>query len=79
MEKPVAGAFHATNGWFFRRLEAGSVRIEVEHRDGDRAWLDPVQEFDAATWTSIIAHVSGAKDLGKAVDDATRLHLTGDA
>ena len=43
-------AFHARQGWYFRREPDGSVRIFVDSLDGGII-------LDANTWASVVAHV----------------------
>ena len=58
--------FHAHYGWFFERLDDGSVHI-VKHESGNtetRIIAEAV--FNANTWASIIASVSaGGEDDGR--------------
>lgn len=49
-------SFHGRDGWYFERLEDGSVRIEK--RDGER--VAHHVELDAGTWASVVASVSRA-------------------
>ncbi len=55
----MGSRFHYRDGWYFERLEDGSVRIT--HPDG---WIDDKTQahedfdIDPASWASIVAHVS---------------------
>ena len=49
------GEFHESNGWFFKRLEGGRVRIRVVHYPENRVVEDHI--IEAFPWCSVIAHL----------------------
>jgi hypothetical protein len=81
--------FHAKDGWFFERLEDGSVRI-VKTDDGREPWGDPtwvstertsnVQQeaiLPPETWASVIASLSPDREQNGSYDLALLLHRDG--
>lgn len=66
------GRFHYKDGWYFSRLEDGSVCIEKEHAAGivtSKTIIDP------SSWASIVASVSIKGDTREAFDKAEELHM----
>lgn len=61
------GAFHARQGWYFRRGEDGSVTI----------WPGEGTEItlDADSWCSVVASVSAPGEAYETFAAAKRLHL----
>ena len=64
------GEFHHRDGWFFKRLDDGSVRIRFLGAD-DGATLMLVHTIQPAEWASVIASVARICDFG----GAERLHM----
>lgn len=60
------GEFHHKDGWYFKRLEDGSVRIRIEDLRGEH--IIPPNE-----WASIVTEVAKFAD-GVTYGMATRLH-----
>lgn len=72
------GEFHHTGGWYFKRLEDGSVRIRIRNSSETGAiFADRVEYIDHIVppneWASIVASVS-AFDGAVSYGAATRLH-----
>lgn len=68
------GDFHWQNGWYFKRLDDGSVRIRLREKMG--AFIeDRVYEahIPPAEWASIISFVS-ARGEPAAYPDAVKFH-----
>lgn len=54
-------AFHYRDGWYFERLEDGSVRIT--HPDGPGVNSEPEEfDIDPDSWASIVAAVTPVGD-----------------
>src|SRR5690348_63381 len=69
------GEFHETSGWYFKRLESGSVRIR--HRTGET--VDAEHVIDEASWASIVSHVSARGETGDTFAEARRFHARKEA
>lgn len=67
--------FHASNNWFFRREDDGSVRILAPDSLGPGA--HQVVTLDASTWASVVASVSGAGETAATFEAARSFHETG--
>lgn len=67
---PKSGAFHAKDGWYFRRCEDGSVTIWAAD-DGAEVTLPP------DTWESVVAAVSAEGGTSLTFAAAKALHLRG--
>ena len=68
--------FHAHSGWYFKRLDDGSV--EVTHRKngpgfGDGEIIDSVV-FDASSWASVVSSVSKEGETGERFYAALAFH-----
>lgn len=61
--------FHWKHGWFFDRLEDGSV--EITQSNGQIAVMAVI---DPASWASIVAHVSAKSETSGSFQAAERLH-----
>lgn len=64
--RTIPGAFHAHDGWHFRRNEDGSVTIWPGV--GDEA------SFEPSEWASIVASVSVGGETSQAYHRALGLH-----
>lgn len=65
--------FHWRDGWYFRRLSDGSVR--VMHRETPTSeWLKTDITIPAAEWASIVCSVSAAGETGERWTSAGRFH-----
>lgn len=62
-----SGAFHACDGWYFKRGEDGSVTIWAA--DGDAEVT-----LDADSWASVVASVSASGESYVTFEIAKRLH-----
>mgnify|MGYP001594046701 FL=1 len=64
-------AFHYRDGWYFERLDDGSVLIK---RTYGHYGSTPVAEvrIDPASWASIIAHLARLPETGGEVDSPVR-------
>lgn len=52
--------FHWQDGWYFERLEDGSVRIEKIYGTGEGTHsIQAEATIDPASWASVICEVSG--------------------
>ena len=65
--------FHARDGWYFKRTEAGGVRITVVTSPTRFETVD----LDADTWASAVASVSARGENAETFAAAGQLH--GDA
>lgn len=63
----VPGAFHARDGWYFKRGDGGTVTIWAGDEDLELT-------VDPDTWASIVAAVSAAGGAGSAYRMALALH-----
>lgn len=69
------GRFHYKDGWYFERLEDGSVKITYPG-----GWIDDKkraeEEFviDSSSWASIVASVTPAGDNAETFRAAEKLH-----
>jgi hypothetical protein len=77
-EKPMIeqemGEMHWSNGWMFKRLENGAVRIRKQISDPDGG--EPIEvtaEIPAAEWVSLIHHL-GSQQTAEAFQVARELH-----
>jgi len=72
-------AFHWKDGWYFERLEDGSVRIYHEDLEADQekemVEYDVVIDIDPDSWASIVASVSARGDTAEAFQVAKRFHI----
>lgn len=70
--------FHQRDGWYFSRLEDGSVQIRVEDSTAAnrefRTHMIPPNE-----WASVIASVCGAGETAATFRAAERFHVIGDS
>jgi len=64
--------FHASQGWWFRREDDGSVRILAPDSMG--AGAHQALTLDAGTWASAVASVSVAGGSGETHRAALTLH-----
>lgn len=79
----VGDGFHERNGWFFRRLEDGHVRIIVGHPEvvsftpegNGRCGLG--HDIGPDAWASIVASVSADGETSERFYEARKFH--GDA
>lgn len=69
--------FHWKDGWYFQRLEDGSVRVTL-CEDVLPASPEEIMTIDANSWASIIASVSGDYGPGR-WDEARQFHRIADA
>ena len=60
----MTAAFHYRDGWYFERLEDGSVHIY--YRGEPDVFPMATVTIDPASWASIVAHVSAKGDLSLA-------------
>jgi hypothetical protein len=60
------GDFHETDGWYFKRLPNGAVRIRI---DGYGEHV--MQPF---SWASVVAHVSHSGETGQTYQAALDFH-----
>jgi hypothetical protein len=63
--------FHAKDGWYFERIDTGSVRIKVEKPGYPTT---ATVELSADTWASVVAAVSARGDIAQAWQEALDLH-----
>jgi len=76
----MAGRFHYKDGWYFSRLEDGSVLIEKESEQ--KTWkagrMSPLITarivIDPDGWASIVASVSAFGDTAETFKHASELH-----
>lgn len=73
VEAAVSGAFHWRDGWFFRRLADGAVRVMRRTRPGTQ-WLESDTIIPAAEWASIVCSVSAAGETAERWDRAQLFH-----
>ncbi len=74
----VRTGFHARDGWYFRRNDTdGSVTIEIAESAQADAELVDAATFDADTWASIVASVSGGDETAGTFGVAQALHAGG--
>ena len=53
-----SGEFHWTEGWYFKRLDDGSVRIRKQSRTSDNDFDNiAVATISALEWQSIVDHL----------------------
>jgi len=66
------------DGWYAERLTGGGVRITLRDRT-DSEHSEVVGELDLSDseWVALIAQMTGRKDLGIAVMEASALHHGG--
>jgi hypothetical protein len=64
----VPGAYHARDGWHFKRGEGGTVTIYSG--DGDQELM-----VEPSTWASIVAAVSAPGETGPTYRHALAFHL----
>lgn len=62
--------FHWQHGWYFRRGEKGKVQVRISRHGQNQ--MEVV--IDAASWASIVAHVSKKGDTAPQVSRAEELH-----
>ena len=70
-------SFHFKDGWYFKRLEDGSVLIYHEEpisRAECAALIDAQIEIDPGSWASIIASVSARGDTAETFREAVKFH-----
>lgn len=71
-------AFHLKGGWYFERLDDGSVRIcheeEGTRADGGFVEYDVCLDIDPDSWASIVASVSAKGETGERFQEAVRYH-----
>jgi hypothetical protein len=67
VSRTIPGAFHAHDGWFFKRNEDGSVTVWAGD-DGAE------QSFEPSEWASIVASVSVGGETGATYRRALGLH-----
>jgi len=61
------GEFHSHDGWHWQRLTDGSVRVRIERVvPGSPPGDVMVHTLDAASWASVVAHVSAHGDTSDA-------------
>jgi hypothetical protein len=68
------GNFHNRDGWYFKRLEDGSVRIQkttTAHVDAPVEYEHVIPENE---WASIVAHVSVGGETGDSYQEAREFH-----
>ena len=65
--RQIPGAFHARDGWHFKRNEGGTVTIWA----GDDG---PEAVFEANTWASIVASVAASGETGATYRQALAFH-----
>ena len=67
--------FHWRDGWYFRRLENGTVHVE-HVAPPDRGLKEPDMQFDIPPneWASIVAAVSAQGETGETYKASTELH-----
>ena len=53
------GEFHWTDGWFFSRLDDGSVHIEKRDNPGPDDKTDVALTIPPMEWASIVVHCAG--------------------
>lgn len=70
----TARAFHAVNGWYFKRLEDGRVRVVKRAFPREDASVEAMIEFDADTWASIVASVTAEGENAGTFQAAEGLH-----
>lgn len=77
--REVMDGFHERDGWTFKRLEFGSVRIRKHHpADQPTEGDDPTSYIEhvitAAEWASIVAAVSKDGGSARSYETAVMLH-----
>lgn len=71
----LAGAFHWKDGWFFKRVKDGSVRImRPESRDGREEYLLTDVTVKPNEWASIVCSVSAEGETGPRWEQAQDFH-----
>jgi hypothetical protein len=60
-----AGEFHERDGWYFRRMQDGSVRIRKDLTS---------HIIDADAWASIVAHCSASGENSGSFHLAEKMH-----
>lgn len=68
----MGSKFHYKDGWYFERLEDGSVKI-THPATGYRNVREGI-EIDPASWASIVASVTPVGDNAETYSMATKLH-----
>ncbi len=66
--------FHAQDGWFFERLEDGSVAIHHNPDNVPNQSKSPVVTVSPNVWASIVASVSARGEEGGRYYDALKFH-----
>lgn len=67
--------FHYTDGWYFERLEEGTVRIYHNNKGAFGATEeDQVLDIDPASWASIVASVSKLGETSETYQRAIAYH-----
>lgn len=71
--------FHWKYGWYFKRLEDGSVVIskEDERVPSENQPAIPLATIDPDSWASIVASVCALGEDGRTHREASQLHRTG--
>lgn len=69
--------FHWQEGWFFTRLEDGSVKIVKKEEATDEAKIIVEAIIPADEWASIIAYVSVKGETGENYREAQKFHKGG--
>lgn len=65
--------FHAKDGWYFRRLNGGAVRI-IKRDDPNPTFPALEATFTADEWCSIVASVSRIGETSESFADARFVH-----
>lgn len=68
------GNFHNRDGWYFKRLDDGSVRIQKTTTAQADAPLEYEHVIPENEWASIVSHVSAEGGNGETYDVARQFH-----
>jgi hypothetical protein len=68
------GEFHWTNGWYFKRLDDGSVRIRKQDSNVPNGQNIAVCVIPMAEWASIVSFVSKGGETGDRFNRALQFH-----
>ena len=67
------GNFHHRDGWFFKRMDDGTVRIQKRTNDAESR-VEIEHFIDESSWASVVASVSAFGENGETHDAALDLH-----
>ncbi len=72
----MSGIFHTHDGWYFQRLDDGTVHITKRKNGpgfGDGEIIEE-HKLDPSSWASVVSHVSSAGETGPTYQTALAFH-----